>query len=510
MAARRRQGRAVDERARASTSRSTPAPLVVGSRIRQELVGERPVARLRARGDAARAAAPRTLRFDGSGFKARNEYTRGCERRRRASEVTWVISGDTTSFKAKLIAPMVQAKLQEKLDTDLARLRDAARVAPDARAPARRRRCCWLLVLAPAARAGELIDRAASELQARQRLRRPGRRPDATERRGRRAARAGSRASAPGRCTSSSCPRAIAREAGGDPSQALAPDRRAGCVRTGTYVLVAGRTIRGALGHARRGRGGRPGGARPRMRTTAERRRDPCSTTWSAGSARRSANGGAAARRRRAGTGRPDPPRPARRRAARRSRVGRRRRRRARRGRVRAGEGERARRPRRARRRHPRARPRRVDAGRRSAGARPTTTTPSPATPRPTSSGSARGARRTSRPSARRWRRAAGRWPRRRRASPARRRPSAGRRASSTRATGRRRATSSGRRRTASRAWCRPARPTRCASRRATTRRPARSSGTGSACRTGRPARPTRRSRAATSAASAAGCSRGS
>ena len=27
------------------------------------------------------------------------------------------------SFKAKLIAPMVQAKLQEKLETDLARLR---------------------------------------------------------------------------------------------------------------------------------------------------------------------------------------------------------------------------------------------------------------------------------------------------------------------------------------------------------------------------------------------------
>ena len=37
--------------------------------------------------------------------------------------MTWVIAGDTTSFKAKLIAPMVQAKLQEKLDTDLARLR---------------------------------------------------------------------------------------------------------------------------------------------------------------------------------------------------------------------------------------------------------------------------------------------------------------------------------------------------------------------------------------------------
>jgi hypothetical protein len=39
------------------------------------------------------------------------------------ANVTWVISGDATSFKAKLLVPMVQAKLQEKLETDLARLR---------------------------------------------------------------------------------------------------------------------------------------------------------------------------------------------------------------------------------------------------------------------------------------------------------------------------------------------------------------------------------------------------
>ena len=39
--------------------------------------------------------------------------------------MTWVIDGDTTSFKARLIAPMVQAKLQEKLDHDLARLKGA-------------------------------------------------------------------------------------------------------------------------------------------------------------------------------------------------------------------------------------------------------------------------------------------------------------------------------------------------------------------------------------------------
>ena len=62
------------------------------------------------------------LRFEGSGFKAANEYTRGAPRP-AARAVTWVISGDTTSFKARLVAPMVQAKLQEKLDGDLARLR---------------------------------------------------------------------------------------------------------------------------------------------------------------------------------------------------------------------------------------------------------------------------------------------------------------------------------------------------------------------------------------------------
>ena len=46
-----------------------------------------------------------------------------------------MIDGDTTSFKARLIAPMVQAKLQEKLDHDLARLRallEAGGVSGDA------------------------------------------------------------------------------------------------------------------------------------------------------------------------------------------------------------------------------------------------------------------------------------------------------------------------------------------------------------------------------------------
>jgi carbon monoxide dehydrogenase subunit G len=98
-----------------------PGPLHVGSRIRQELTvsGQQ----LRFELEVAELDAPRrgVLRFEGSGFKAANEY--GVVEADGGSQVTWVISGDTTSFKARLIAPMVQAKLQEKLDGDLARLR---------------------------------------------------------------------------------------------------------------------------------------------------------------------------------------------------------------------------------------------------------------------------------------------------------------------------------------------------------------------------------------------------
>jgi carbon monoxide dehydrogenase subunit G len=98
-----------------------PGPLRVGSRIRQELsVSGR---QLRFELHVAELDAPRraVLGFEGSGFKAANEYT--VVESGSGSSVTWVIAGDTTSFKAKLIAPMVQAKLQEKLETDLARLR---------------------------------------------------------------------------------------------------------------------------------------------------------------------------------------------------------------------------------------------------------------------------------------------------------------------------------------------------------------------------------------------------
>jgi carbon monoxide dehydrogenase subunit G len=98
-----------------------PGPLRVGSRIRQELTvsGQH----LRWELEVAELDAPRraVLRFEGSGFKAANEY--GVTETAGGSSVTWVVAGDTTSFKAKLIAPMVQAKLQEKLDRDLGRLR---------------------------------------------------------------------------------------------------------------------------------------------------------------------------------------------------------------------------------------------------------------------------------------------------------------------------------------------------------------------------------------------------
>lgn len=96
-------------------------PLRVGSRIRQELSvsGHQ----LRFELYVAELGAPRraVMSFEGSGFKAANEYT--VAEADGGADVTWVISGDTTSFKARLIAPMVQAKLQEKLEIDLARLR---------------------------------------------------------------------------------------------------------------------------------------------------------------------------------------------------------------------------------------------------------------------------------------------------------------------------------------------------------------------------------------------------
>jgi carbon monoxide dehydrogenase subunit G len=98
-----------------------PGPLHPGSKIRQELSvsGQH----LRFELEVAELDAPRraVLRFEGSGFRAANEYT--VSEAADGARVSWVVNGETTSFKAKLIAPMVQAKLQEKHDGDLARLR---------------------------------------------------------------------------------------------------------------------------------------------------------------------------------------------------------------------------------------------------------------------------------------------------------------------------------------------------------------------------------------------------
>jgi carbon monoxide dehydrogenase subunit G len=98
-----------------------PGPLRVGSRIRQELAVSGHQLRFEMR--VAELDPPRraVLRFEGSGFKAANDYS--VRDAGGDSRVTWVISGDATSFKARLIVPLVQAKLQEKLNTDLARLR---------------------------------------------------------------------------------------------------------------------------------------------------------------------------------------------------------------------------------------------------------------------------------------------------------------------------------------------------------------------------------------------------
>ena len=98
-----------------------PGPLHVGSRIRQELSVSGQHLRFELHVAALDAPDRALLQFEGSGFKAANEYV--VRAAGDGSAVTWVISGDTTSFKAKLIAPMVQAKLQEKLDVDLGRLR---------------------------------------------------------------------------------------------------------------------------------------------------------------------------------------------------------------------------------------------------------------------------------------------------------------------------------------------------------------------------------------------------
>ena len=98
-----------------------PGPLHVGSRIRQELSVSGQQLRFELHVAELDAARPRRPALRGLRLQGR-ERVPGAPAGEGAA-VTWVISGDTTSFKARLIAPMVQAKLQEKLDVDLGRLR---------------------------------------------------------------------------------------------------------------------------------------------------------------------------------------------------------------------------------------------------------------------------------------------------------------------------------------------------------------------------------------------------
>ena len=73
--------------------------------------------------DPARPAAARRAALRGLGASAPSTSTASSPAA-GGSRVTWAIEGDATSFKARLIVPMVQSKLQEKLDGDLRRLRD--------------------------------------------------------------------------------------------------------------------------------------------------------------------------------------------------------------------------------------------------------------------------------------------------------------------------------------------------------------------------------------------------
>jgi carbon monoxide dehydrogenase subunit G len=102
--------------------RADSGPLVVGSRIHEDLTVSGHSLRLELEVVVLEPPGRADLRFEGSGFRAVNRYT--VAPAPSGSTVTWAMEGDATSFKARLIVPMVQSKLQAKLDGDLARLRD--------------------------------------------------------------------------------------------------------------------------------------------------------------------------------------------------------------------------------------------------------------------------------------------------------------------------------------------------------------------------------------------------
>jgi carbon monoxide dehydrogenase subunit G len=110
--------------------RADAGPLRVGSRIHENLLVSGYSLALELEVVALEPPQRADLRFEGSGFKALNRYR--VAPAPGGARVTWALEGDATSFKARLISSMVQAKLQEKLDGDLARLRDLLASEPAA------------------------------------------------------------------------------------------------------------------------------------------------------------------------------------------------------------------------------------------------------------------------------------------------------------------------------------------------------------------------------------------
>jgi len=96
-------------------------PLAVGSRIKQSLVvsGQRLSFELEVVSlDPPRAA---ESRFETQGFKARQLYALTSSDGQ--TTLTQTIQADVSSFTARMLAPMIEPRLQEKVERDLAALR---------------------------------------------------------------------------------------------------------------------------------------------------------------------------------------------------------------------------------------------------------------------------------------------------------------------------------------------------------------------------------------------------
>ena len=212
-----------------------PGPLRLGSRIHQVLSvsGHQ----LRFELEVAHLEPPHAavMRFSGSGYKAANEYS--VRDAAGGAEVTWVISGETTSL---------QGAADRADGAGQAAGEDRDRPGASACRTRRRgggrmiRRALLLLVplllllLVPAqASAGELIDRAVAGLQSDNVYVDPERRSEAHAGAGRGAARPDRRVGA-GPMYVVVAPSEINREAGGDPTKALARSASASGARPRT------------------------------------------------------------------------------------------------------------------------------------------------------------------------------------------------------------------------------------------------------------------------------------